>query len=90
MDTDRVETGERNYIKPYVIFNFGKEVATVMAKAYAASSASEKLESIPEMMKLPLKDEAKIKYIGDVMTRPRKERMAISRKLTKLVEESNE
>lgn len=76
-----------NYIKPYVLFNFGKEIATILAEAYGAQSASEKLVSCQAIMNCGLKDEAKIKFIGDIMTRPRKERMAISRKLFKMLED---
>ena len=76
-----------NYIKPYVLLNFGKEIATILAHAYASSSALEKIASTHAILKCELKEEAKIKFIGDIMTRPRKERMSISRKLFKLLEE---
>ena len=79
-----------NYIKPYVLFNFGKEIATILAEAYGAQSASEKLVSCQAIMNCGLKDEAKIKFIGDIMTRPRKERMAISKKVFKLLEEDGQ
>ena len=78
---------ENNYIKPYVLVNFGKEIATILAHAYASSSALEKIASTHSILKCELKEEAKIKFIGDIMTRPRKERMSISRKLFKLLEE---
>lgn len=81
---------KNNYIKPYVLFNFGKEMATILAKAYGAQSASEKLESCQDIMDCRLKYEAKIKFIGDIMTRPRKERMAISKKVFKLLEEDEQ
>ena len=93
--TEKVEaivqesTIRHNYIKPYVLVNFGKEIATVLARAYGAQSASDKLTSCQDIMNCSLKDEAKIKFIGDIMTRPRKERMAISRKLFKLLEEND-
>ena len=79
-----------NYIKPYVLFNFGKEVATILAHAYASSNALEKIASTHAILKCELKDEAKIKFIGDIMTRPRKERIAISKKVFKLLEENEE
>ena len=79
-----------NYIKPYVLFNFGKEIATILAEAYGAQSASEKLVSCQAIMNCGLKDEAKIKFIGDIMTRPRKERMAISKKVFKLLKEDGQ
>ena len=76
-----------NYIKPYVLFNFGTEIATMLAHAYNSTSALEKIASTHAILKSELKDEAKIKFIGDIMTRPRKERIAISMKLFKLLEE---
>ena len=91
---DRTETVERNdkvnYIKPYVLFNYGKEIAAVLAKAYSSSSAKEKLDSVEAIIKCNLKEEAKIKFIGDIMIRPKKERFAIARKLFKMLEEGNE
>lgn len=76
-----------DYIKPYVIVNFGKEIATILGNAYNASSATEKLKASSEIINCSLKDEAKIKFIGDIMVRPKKERFAISKKIFKLLED---
>ena len=76
-----------DYIKPYVLVNFGKEIATILGNAYNASSATEKLKAASEIIKCDLKDEAKIKFIGDIMIRPKKERFAIAKKIFKLLED---
>lgn len=75
-----------NYIKPYVLVKFGKEIATILATAYSAQSAADKLVGCQAILACAIKDEAKIKFIGDVMTRPKKERISISRKIFKLLE----
>lgn len=91
-NTEKITVSENkpNYIKPYVLYNFGTEIATILANAYAADSANAKLEAVNNIQNCNLKVEAKIKFIGDIMVRPRKERMAISRKLFKLLEEGND
>ena len=76
-----------DYIKSYVLVNFGKEIATILGNAYNASSALEKLNAASEIAKCDLKDEAKIKFIGDIMVRPKKERFAIAKKIFKLLED---
>ena len=37
-----------------------------------------------------LKEEASVKYIGDIMVRPKKERMSIHRQLLKLLKEESD
>ena len=37
-----------DYIKPYVLVNYGKEIATILGNAYNASSATEKLNAVTE------------------------------------------
>lgn len=82
-------TPEKTYIKSSVIIKLGKEIAETIAKAYNSDNAQEKLQSTIEIINLPnLKEEAKIKFIGDLMIRPKRERKAISRKLYKLLEEN--
>lgn len=86
METAQNNERKENYIKPYVILKFGKEIATILANAYGSSSAIEKLRSVIMIASMTdLKEEARVKYIGDIMVRPKKERMAINRQLLKLL-----
>lgn len=90
MDTAQNNQTKGNYIKPYVILKFGKEIAQSLAQAYSSTSATEKLRSAIMIANITdLKEEARVKYIGDIMTRPKKERMAISRQLFKLTAEDS-
>ncbi len=88
--TENVKPKKTNHIKPYVLFNYGTTIATILATAYASESAKDKLHSCNEILNCELQDNAKIKFIGDIMIRPKKERLAISRKLFKLLEENEQ
>ena len=85
MDTRNPGEVERtDYIKPYAIVKLGEKVATIIADGYNSNSAEEKL--IANVNILALTDEelaqpAKVKFIGDIMTRPKKERIKIAAKL---------
>lgn len=86
METAQNSEKKENYIKPYVILKFGEEIATILANAYGSSNATEKLRSAILIANMTdLIEEARVKYIGDIMVRPKKERMAISRQLHKLI-----
>ena len=71
-----------NYIKPYAIVKLGNDIARVIANGYNSASAQEKLNAVEAISSLEdLKDEAKVKFIGDIMCRPKRERFAIANKL---------
>lgn len=80
-----------DYINPRIILSYGVDFAKLVQKAYASESAIDKLESTQAIYQYSgVKDEVKVKFIGDVMIRPKKERFAIARKLFKMLEEGNE
>lgn len=73
-----------DYIKPYAIIKLGDKVATVIANGYNSNSAEEKLQAVVKILTLTeeeLASPAKVKFIGDIMTRPKKERIKIANKL---------
>ena len=73
---------ERAYIKPAIVLSYGKDLAKLISDAYLSRTAEEKLESVKKLMDSSLKIEAKVKFIGDIMIRPKKQRLAISREIT--------
>lgn len=76
-----------HYIKPKAIINLGKEIARVLSNCYSSQNAQEKLDSAKVIADIPdLKQEAKIKFIGDIMNRPKKERLAIAKKINELLD----
>lgn len=84
MNTNSGEVERTDYIKPYAIIKLGDKVATVIANGYNSASAEEKLTTavtILSLTDLELVPPAKVKFIGDIMTRPKKERIKIANKL---------
>jgi len=82
-----------DYIKPYAIIKLGTKVAKIIADGYNSASAEEKLTTCVRILSLTeeeLTSVAKVKFIGDIMTRPKKERIKIANKLYFLLEQSAE
>lgn len=76
-----------NYIKPYAIVKLGEVNAKAIADGYNSNSAEEKLKAVIEIAKLEeLAEGTKVFFIGDIMTRPKKERIAIANKIYLLLE----
>lgn len=87
MDTNLEKT---TYMKPYAILRLGNKVANIIADGYNSESAEDKLNYTRAILALDnneLAIAAKIKFIGDVMTRPKKERVKIANKLYLLLSE---
>lgn len=81
------QISNNHYIKPKAIINLGKEIAKVISNCYNSQNAQEKLDSAKVIADIPdLKQEAKIKFIGDIMNRPKKERLAIAKKIKELLD----
>lgn len=79
-----------DYIKPYAIVKLGYKVASLIAAGYNSASAEDKLVFVKNVLSLSEEDlaaPAKVKFIGDVMTRPKKERLKIATKILLLLEE---
>lgn len=89
MDNNNPRDVERtDYIKPYAIVKLGEKVASTIADGYNSASAEEKLSSAIAIIALPeeeLSSAAKVKFVGDIMTRPKKERLKIGAKLLYLL-----
>lgn len=84
---DKTTKEENKFISTKAIFNCGINVAKVMAIAYASNSPADKLSSIQPIVKLEnLTDEAKIKFIADILSRAKTERFSIAKKLNKLIQ----
>ena len=85
MDRNPGDVEQRtDYIKPYAIVKLGEKVATVIANGYNSNSAEEKLQAVVQIAVLndeELSPPAKIKFIGDISVRPKKERIKIAAKL---------
>lgn len=85
MDRNPGEVEQRtDYIKPYAIVKLGDKVAMVIANGYNSNSAEEKLQAVVKILTLTEEElvaPAKVKFIGDIMTRPKKERIKIANKL---------
>ena len=71
-----------SYINIKAVIALGPSVAELIATAYASESEKDKLASTEAILKSgSLTAEAKIKFIGDVLTRPKVKRLAISKKI---------
>ena len=71
-----------SYINIKAVVALGSEIAELIATAYASESEKDKLASTESILKsTDLTPEAKIKFIGDVLTRPKIKRLAISKKI---------
>lgn len=79
-----------NYIKTGAIMRLGLDVAQVICDGYASDSAEKKLEFIDKIRKTDISQETKLKFIGDIIVRAKKERIAISRSLQRMIEEKKE
>ena len=78
---------ENKFISTKAIFNCGINVAKVMSTAYGSDTPAEKLQNVKPIIDLEnLTDDAKIKFISDLFSRPKRERFAISKKLKKLIQ----
>ena len=75
-----------NYIKIGAIMRLGDTNASIIQRAYSSDSAEKKMEAIAEINKSDMSIETKLKFIGDIITRPKKERVAIANSLKKLLE----
>lgn len=93
MEEMKDQNGRDNYIKPYAIVKLGEDVARIIATGYNSTSAEEKLTAVVHIATISsdeLKEGAKVKFIGDIMTRPKRERLAIAHKLFLLLDEPKE
>ena len=80
-----------DYINPRIILSYGVDFAWIMQNAYASESASEKVETTQNILNFKgIKDEVKVKFVGEIMTRPKSRRLAISRQLHKLLTTNTE
>lgn len=79
-----------SYIKIGAIMRLGLTNATIICDAYASDNADKKMASIEAIKNMEASIETKLKFIGDVITRPKKERIAISNSLSKLIEKEGE
>lgn len=76
-----------DYINPRIILSYGVDFARIMQVAYSSESAVDKLESTQAIYNYSgIKEEVKVKFIGDVMVKPKIRRLAIASQLSKLLE----
>lgn len=76
-----------DYIKVGAILRLGIEEAKIIFEGYSASEASDKLKFIDHIKETDISEGAKLKFIGDVIQRPKKERFAIARRLAVAIAE---
>lgn len=87
VESDKVNKEDNTKINVNVILSYGTETARVIMEAYFSKTAKDKLIHIERIAKLTnIKDEAKVKFIGDVMIRPKYKRIFIAMKLKKRLE----
>lgn len=80
-----------DYINPRIILSYGVDFARIMQVAYASESAIDKLESTQAIYQYSgVKDEVKVKFIGDVMVKPKARRLAIASQLDKMIKDTLE
>lgn len=80
-----------DYINPRIILSYGVDFARIMQIAYASESAIDKLESTQAIYQYSgVKDEVKVKFIGDVMVKPKARRLAIASQLDKMIKDTSE
>lgn len=78
-----------DYINPRIILSYGVDFARIMQVAYASESATDKLESTQAIYSYSgVKEEVKVKFIGDVMVKPKSRRLAIASQLDKLIKDA--
>jgi hypothetical protein len=91
MNSVKENIPRKDNININVILSYGIEAATIIMEAYNSNSVQSKLINIEKIAKLDnIKDEAKVKFIGDVLIRPKFKRLFIANKLRKKLEEKNE
>lgn len=80
-----------DYINPRIILSYGVDFARIMQVAYSSKSAIDKLESTQAIYQYSgVKDEVKVKFIGDVMVKPKARRLAIASQLDKMIKDTLE
>ena len=80
-----------DYINPRIILSYGVDFARIMQVAYSSESAIDKLESTQAIYQYSgVKDEVKVKFIGDVMVKPKARRLAIASQLDKMIKDTLE
>ena len=70
-----------SYINIKAVVALGAEQATLIAEAYASETETDKLNNTKAILDSDMTKEAKIKFIGDVLTRPKVKRLAIAKKI---------
>ncbi len=77
-----------DYINPRIILSYGADFAKLVQKAYASESAIEKLETTQAIYSFSgVKEEVKVKFIGDVMVKPKGRRLAIASQLERMIKD---
>lgn len=80
-----------DYINPRIILSYGVDFARIMQVAYSSESAIDKLESTQAIYQYSgVKDEVKVKFIGDIMVKPKARRLAIASQLDKMIKDTLE
>ena len=70
-----------SYINIKAVIALGAEHASIIAEAYASETETDKLINIQSILDSNMAKEVKIKFIGDVLTRPKVKRLAIAKKI---------
>ena len=70
-----------SYINIKAVVALGVEHASIIAEAYASETESDKLIATQNILDSTMSKEAKIKFIGDMLTRPKVKRLAIAKKI---------
>lgn len=78
-----------DYINPKIIMSYGVDFAKLVMIAYFSESAQDKLESTHQIYRYSgVKEEVKVKFIGDVMVKPKTRRHAIALQLEELIKDA--
>ena len=70
-----------SYINIKAVIALGAEHASIIAEAYASETETDKLINTQAILDSSMAKEVKIKFIGDVLTRPKVKRLAIAKKI---------
>lgn len=70
-----------SYINIKAVVALGAQHASIIAEAYASETETDKLIAVQAMLNSDMEKEVKIKFIGDVLTRPKVKRHAIAKKI---------
>ena len=69
------------YINIKAVVALGVEHATTIAEAYSSQNEDDKLLATQNILNSSMDKEVKLKFIGDILTRPKIKRLAIAKKI---------